>query len=189
VASRRDAGFAGFGTLSLLALASRCHEFGVASRASAPIWGENEDVSLLDGARGIAGRVHDPGFRQERLALVDAYVTWIAEGTPDLAAVHNKLSTVPDPDVRRAYKDLASARWANPEGRDDASLAGLIPIVLNDGATLDALLGRWIGPRLRRLADGDLAEAIRLCAAHLLDLRPWEMGGGGEAGQRLRHLY
>jgi hypothetical protein len=113
----------------------------------------------------------------------------MAEGTPDLAAVHNKLSTVPDPEVRRVYKDLASARWASPGSRDDASLAGLIPIVLNDGATLDALLGRWIGPRLTRLADGELAEAIRLCAAGLLDLRPWEMDRGDKPRELLRHLY
>ncbi len=30
-ASQRDGGFAGFGTISLLALASRCHEFGDAN--------------------------------------------------------------------------------------------------------------------------------------------------------------
>ena len=188
-ASQCDGGFAGFGTLSLLALASRCHEFGDPARARQPIWGREGNVSLLDGAQGIAGRVHADSFRQERLALVDSYLTWMAEDAPDLRALHNKLSTVPDPDVRRAYKDLASARWASPAGRDEVSLAGLIPIVLNDGSTLDALLGRWIGPRLARLPDAELAEAIRQCAAGLLDLRPWELGYSGEAGEALRHLY
>ena len=188
-ASQCDGGFAGFGTLSLLALASRCHEFGDPARTRQPIWGREGNVSLLDGAQGIAGRVHADSFRQERLALVDSYLTWMAEDAPDLRALHNKLSTVPDPDVRRAYKDLASARWASPAGRDEVSLAGLIPIVLNDGSTLDALLGRWIGPRLARLPDAELAEAIRQCAAGLLDLRPWELGYSGEAGEALRHLY
>ena len=188
-ASRCDSGFSGFGTLALLSLASRCHEFGDPARARQPIWIRELGVTLLDGARHVAGRVHDDSFRQERTALVDAYVTWMAEETPDLAAVHNKLSTVPDPEVRRTYKDLASARWANPGSRDEASLAGLIPIVLNDGATLDALLGRWIGPRLTQLADAELAEAIRLCAVYLLDLRPWEVGHGEKDEQLLRQLY
>jgi hypothetical protein len=168
-ASRHQAGFAGFRTLSMLALANRCHELGDAARAAQPIWGRKQDTCLLDAARSSASHVRDEAFRQERLALVDAYGEWMAEATPNLVAVHNKLSTVPDPDVRRVYKDLVSARWASPQGRDEASLAGLIPIVLNDGTTLDALLGRWIGPRVSRLADSELADSIRLCATYLLD--------------------
>jgi hypothetical protein len=174
-ASRRHRGFAGFGTIAMLALASRCHEFGDPARALQPIWGrEGEETSLLDGACTIAGHVPDVRFREERVALVDAYAEWMADTAPDLTAVHNKLSTVPDPEVRRVYKDLASARWANPESRDEASLSGLIPIALNDGTALDALLGRWLGPRLAHIGDDDLAESIRLCATYLLDQRPWK---------------
>lgn len=175
-ATRRERGFAGYGTLSMLALAGRCFEFGDPARAMQPTWGREQNATLPDIARRIAGRVRDEVLRRERLALVDAYEQWAAADAPDLVALHNKLSTVPDPDVRRAYKDLAGARWATPGHRDEASLAGLIPVVLHDAMTLDALLARWLGPRLRRLSDTDLADAIRLCARYLLDQRPWDTG-------------
>ena len=52
-----------------------------------------------------------------------------------------------------------------------------------DSTTLDAALGRLVGPRIRvhRLgkrtsADAELADALAVCTGHFTTGRPWEFG-------------
>jgi hypothetical protein len=125
----------------------------------------------------LADRVRDPRFRQERLDLVARFGQWEKEPVPDAQAVQSRLAELPDPDARGVWNDLAGARWAAPDVRDEPGLKGLVPLLLNDGTTLDAVLGRLVGPRLHSLSPGDLAEAIGLCDRYFLDDRPWDLAG------------
>jgi hypothetical protein len=174
-ASDPQEGFMGLLAVGMLNLANRCHEFGDPELADQPEWGGHQYATLRDLAATKAERVRDPRFREERLDLVTEFEKWWTEPALDFWAVLSRLSEMPDPDVRRVFKDLASARWAAPATRDEQSLKRLLPLVLNDGITLDVLLGRLIGPHLTEYDDKDLGEAIRLCADYFLDERPWNL--------------
>ena len=174
-ASAQQEGFAGLLSVGMLSLAVRCHEFGEAARAGQPDWGDKQYATLRSLAGIKAERVRDPGFRQERLDLVARFGQWAADPAPDYQTAQSRLSEMPDPDVRRVWKDLASARWAAPAVRDEGSLTALLPLLLHDGTTLDAVLGRLVGPHVQAFSDADLVEAIRLCAAYFLGDRPWDV--------------
>jgi len=75
-ADQLNIGMAGYSTLTLLSFADRCYEFGHPEYISNRIWGRNRDLTLLDGAMGVAETVRDSKFRQERASLVQAYSTW-----------------------------------------------------------------------------------------------------------------
>jgi hypothetical protein len=176
-AAELPSGFAGYATITLLALANRCYEFGLPERAFEPIWGWGHDTILLDGAMNQAAQVRDLQFRDKRVQLVQAYHQWSQQGVPDIETVRAILSQTLDPEARRVYKDHVSARWARPvDGPQLDGLKALVPLVLADGTTLDAVLGRIVGLRLRTLSDADLAEAIRICATSLATSKPWEFG-------------
>jgi hypothetical protein len=165
-ASRLQSGFAGYGTLTFLSLANRCYEFGDPDLIYEPIWGSDRSASLLDKAEELAEKVRDWEFRQERIKLVNDYREWATADTPDIDTVLTTLSETSDPDTRRAYKDHVSARWASPSRPNVEGLKKLLPSVLGDATMLDTVLGRLFGLALGQFTHGDVAEAIRLCAAN-----------------------
>ena len=167
-------GFAGYATVNLLSLANRCFEFGMPDQISAPIW--SWGTTLLNEAMNQAHKVRDPEFRNERIALVQSYNAWMSQSTPDIETVREMLSKTPDPDTRRVYKDLMSARWSQPDHPNLEGLKALVPMALADGTLLDAVLARLFGLCIGQLSDEDVAEAIRICMAHLATSRPWELG-------------
>lgn len=175
--------YAGYGSMALLLLANRCHEFGKPELAGEPKWGLHSDVSLLDGAAGLASKVYDQEFRAEREQLVRGYRGWLVQPPPDIPAVRSTLANVQDPDQRRVYKDLAGARWAAASPPDLVALKSLVLMMLADSTTLDAALGRLFGVRIhehrmgtRVFPDAELAEALAVCAEHFTTGRPWEFG-------------
>ena len=175
-ASRHPPGFAGYASAACLALANRCIELGGAGLADEPVWGPNGGSALIDLAREQASRVLDQGFRAERLELVERYAAWRTGPIPDLDAIHAFLTVTPDPDARRAFKDFAAAHWTAARTSETAGwLKALVPMVLEDTTTLDAMLARVLGPVLPGLTDRDLAEAARVVAGGLTDGRPWEL--------------
>ncbi len=175
--------YAGYGSMALLLLANRCHEFGRPELAGEPKWGSNSDISLLDGAAGLARKVYDQEFRAEREQLVRGYRDWLVQPPPDIPGVRATLASIQDPDQRRVYKDLAGARWAAASPPDLKALKSLVLMMLADSTTLDAALGRLIGLRIhehrmgaRLFPDAELAEALAVCAEHFTTGRPWEFG-------------
>ncbi len=175
-ASRQPVGFAGYASTAYLSLASRCVELGAIDAATQATWGPQEDRTFVDLAGERAWRVRDREFRDERLRLVESYDAWLREPSPDLRAVQAFVAVTPDPDARRAYKDLASARWSvagTPESRD--WLKALVPMVLEDTTTLDAILARVVRPKLAGLTDRELAEAMDVVATGLTAGRPWDL--------------
>ena len=114
-------GFAGYTLVALSELANRCHEFGESERAVAQSWRTSHNISLLDGAEDLASRVYDQDFREERVALVRDYRVWFEQPAPDLDTLRKTLAAMPDPDNRRVYKNLASARWAGACSRISTS--------------------------------------------------------------------
>jgi hypothetical protein len=176
-ASRRLPGFAGYTSAAYLALANRCAELGLQDVLNHHVWGPNGNRPLLELARKEASRILDLDFRHERSELVERYGGWLDEPQPDIQAIHDFIGVTPDPDSRRTYKDLAAARWVaanTPQTR--AWLKALVPMVLEDTTTLDAMLGRIIGPLLSKLPDDDLDAVAELVATRLTTGRPWEMG-------------
>jgi hypothetical protein len=166
-------GFAGYLAAHLLALACRWCEFGEEQRV--------DELGLLAGSRAHAGRVRDPQFAKERGSLADAFEQWLAAPVPDWQAAASLLRATADPDARRAYKDLVSARWS-AKGQW-ADWKHLVTAALADATALDFVLGRLAGHVLREHRDGlrefpdaALAEAISICAISLATSRPWELG-------------
>jgi hypothetical protein len=175
-ASHRPPGFAGYTSATYLALADRCIEIGRHDVVARPAWGVNGNRPLLDLAADAASRIQDLDFRAERMELVRRYVEWIDQPPPDLRKVHAFIGVTPDPDARRAYKDLAAAFWSGSGTREArASLKALVPMVLEDTTTLDAMLARAVGSRLATLPDPELDAAAELVAEGLTSGRPWEM--------------
>jgi hypothetical protein len=176
-ASRQPLGFAGYATVTYLALANRCIEFGRPEAASDAVWGANGGWTLVDLAREHARRVLDVAFRKERLQLVDQYAAWIKEPSPDLKAVQAIVAVTPDPDTRRAYKGLAAANWSAAGTQDSREwLKSLVPMVLEDTTTLDGILASVVGPRLAAMPDKDLSEAVQVVEEGLTGGRPWDLG-------------
>jgi hypothetical protein len=109
--------------------------------------------------------------------LVDAYRSWQARGIPKPDRGLAEVQGMPDDDIRNALIDYASARWSwPPDAPEWQALKALVPLVLLDGTTLDALVARVVGLRLRSLTDQDLEEAVAVCASKLATGRPWELG-------------
>jgi hypothetical protein len=162
-------GFSGYISIHLLSLINRRAEFGLA---------EGQDI-LLEKARHRAETVNDPWFKEQRVKLVSDYSSWMTESTGqlELEAVRVALSKINDPDTRRAYKDFVTARWAwPPEEAKWKELKALVPMTLTDTTTLDAVLGRLFGLRIKLFSDAELAEAIQICEVHLTTGRPWDLG-------------
>ena len=176
-ASRRTPGFAGYMSWAYMSLASRCVQFGRADIVNQAVWGPNENRSLVDLSRAAAGRIMDLDFRAERGALVERYADWLNEPQPDIRAIHEFIGVTPDPDARRTYKDFASARWAAAGTADTQTwLKALMPMVLEDTTTLDAILARVVGPSLSTLAGPELDTVAGLVADRFTTGRPWDMG-------------
>jgi hypothetical protein len=165
-AENLEIGFAGYATMALIALANRWVEFGQSAMAR----------ELAIKALNRAERVLDAEFREERVKLVGAYQSWLDEPAHTWNAVSARMAALPDPDIRMAYVEHLSARWAAPDAVDVKGLSMLIPLVLSDGTTLDAVLGRLFGVILGRLDETSLANGIRTCAKQLTTGRPWELG-------------
>jgi hypothetical protein len=171
-------GFAGYGTMAVLSMISLCFELGAPDRASSPQWGPTRDVSLGDLAMRHAMDVRDPAFQQERTTLVEAFLEWAAQPTPDIDGLRAFLAANPDPDFRRAYKDLASARWtSDPTPANRAALRALVQLLLADSTTLDSVLARLFRVEMDKLADEALKDALIVCAEHFTEGRPWEQQG------------
>lgn len=175
--------YAGYGSMAMLLLANRCHEFGKPELAGEQKWGLHSDVSLFNGAAGLASKVYDQEFRGEREQLMKAYRDWLIQPLPDIPALRATLASVQDPDQRRVYKDLAGARWAAASPPDFESMKSLVLMMLGDSTTLDAALGRLFGLRIRehRMAtrqfpDNELTDVLAVCAEHFTTGRPWEFG-------------
>ena len=180
-ASARPTGFAGYGSMAFLCLANRCLAFGQPQRAGQPVWGEPPGVDLLAGAGSLANDVNNWEFRQERLRLVETYRDeWWDQPAPGGEGVLQRLAHMPEADFRRVYKDYVSAYWV---GTGDAAatdgLKMLVPAALSDGTTLDTLLGRLFGLNLKKLSDGQLAEALALCAEYFTTTLSWQHVGVG----------
>lgn len=156
-------GFSGCMTVHLLSLLNRWAEFGKGERHG----------DLLAEARQRAENVGSWEFREQRKKLVKEYELWRTDHL-ELDTVRGALSKISDPDVRQAYKDFVSARWANEANWE--GLKALVPMTLGDGTTLDTTLGRLFSLRIKELSDDELAESIRICAADLTTGRPWQLG-------------
>jgi hypothetical protein len=176
-ASRRRPGFAGYTSAAYMALASRCLQFGRGDVIGQAIWGPDANRSLDNLTRDAAGRIMDLDFRAERGALVERYASWLKEPQPDIRAIHEFIGVTPDPDSRRTYKELASARWAAANTPDARTwLKALVPMVLEDTTTLDAMLARVLGPHLSAMPDSELKTIADLVADRFTTGRPWDMG-------------
>jgi hypothetical protein len=88
---------------------------------------------------------------------------------------------MPDPDARRAYKDLVSAQWCAAGNWTDWHQ--LVLAVLADGTALDFILGRIFGEVFRRhregnrpFPDSDLLDAMKICGEMIGTGRNWEIG-------------
>lgn len=172
-AAAKDQGFAGYLAAHLLALACRWCEFGLPARVA--------ELDLITRSRSHAERVRDPRFRDERIALVSRFESWLADPVPDEPEASAALRATGDPDARRAYVDLVSARWAASGER--SKLERLVPAALGDGTTLDFLLARLATQLFRQhreglgeFSDAALKEAIKVCEEDLATERPWEFG-------------
>jgi energy-coupling factor transporter ATP-binding protein EcfA2 len=177
-AERLTEGFSGYMTLHLLSLINRRIEFGLAG---------GQNVLLEETARR-AETVSDQELREQRIKLVKDYSSWMTDNSEqlDLESVRSTLSTIRDPDARRAYKDFVAARWAGPTHEAKwKELKALIPMTLGDGTTLDAVLGRLFGLRIKRLSNEELDEAIYICAGNLTTGRPWRLWEGLEVKMQL----
>ena len=172
-AATRDQGFSGYMAAHLLALMCRWCEFGAPERARL--------LGLLGRSRQHAQRVRDPGFRDERIRLVDDFAKWFDTASPGWPEVAALLRTTPDPDARRAYEDLVSARWCAAGQWSDWHQ--LVLAVLADGTALDFMLGRLFGEVCRRhrhgirtFPDAELLEAMKICHQMVGTSRNWEIG-------------
>ena len=164
-------GYAGYMSAHLLNLASRWCEFGRPERVAAN--------DLIAESRLRAQRVRDPSFAQDRQVLVDHFEAWLAEPLPAWSEVSARLRSTPDPDMRRALKDLVSARWLAAGHRDN--WGDLVAAALNDATALDIVLGRLTCRAIGRsrsgdkpLSDAEVSRAVALCVARIAVSRPWE---------------
>jgi hypothetical protein len=168
-----DQGFAGYMAAHLLAIASRWCELGAPERVG--------QLGLVAKSRSHANRVRDPKFATERVELVDRFEQWFAAPAPEWGEMSALLHATPDPDTRRAYKDLVSARWSAE--RRCGNWGHLLVAALADATALDFVLGRLAARMIRRhhegvceFPDAEFAEAITLCRENLATSRPWEVG-------------
>jgi len=175
-ASRANTTYAGYGVLGVLSLIGRCHEFGRPDLASERIWGWGGGRTLPVMAQKFAVGVYDREFRRERAALVDDYLRWCAEPSPDPAAALARHSQLGALDTRAAYRDLVSARWACAGPAAARQVADLVPHALADTTGLDALLARLVATDLDRLTDDEVQAIADLVAEAFTTGRPWDFG-------------
>ncbi|HMF94036.1 MAG TPA: DUF4062 domain-containing protein [Vicinamibacterales bacterium] len=172
-AGRADGGFAGYMSAHLLSLASRWCELGVPARVA--------ELGIIARSRWHAGRVRDPRFAHERQDLVARYEQWFADPPPGWPEAASTLRLTADADARRAYKDLAAARWL--AAGKATGWGELISASLNDATALDLVLARFASRAIRRhnrgergLTDAALAEAMTICGERFATSRPWDAG-------------
>jgi hypothetical protein len=177
-ASAEPAVYAGYGVMTVLTLIDRCVEFGEPERANAPIWGADGARRLPEMAEDLAGVVYDPEFRSERQELVRRHRAWAASATvPDVADATVALAEQHDADMRRAYVNHVSARWAAPSVADaTARLGKLVPLTLFDSTALDAVLARLVACSAARLSNPQMEELLELVGRKLTTGRPWHFG-------------
>lgn len=168
-----DQGFAGYVAAHLLALAARWCEFGRPERIA--------ELDLVAKSRTHAERVRDPKFAVERGQLVNEFERWLVAPPPNADAVSAVLRATPDPDTRRAFKDLVSARWLS--GGQWLGWKHLVLATLADATALDFVLGRLTAHAVREhregareLSDAELNDAMALCAEGIATSRAWEVG-------------
>jgi hypothetical protein len=166
-----DQGFAGYMSAHLLTLASRWSEFNASTRIGS--------LNLISKATSQAQRVRDPQFSGERQKLVEQFDQWLGQATPDWSRLSAMLRNTVDPDTRRAYKDLVTARWAAEGHWKD--WGHVVVATLADATAVDFVLARLAGYAIRRhhsgareLMGAELAEAIDLCAQRFATSRPWD---------------
>lgn len=166
-------GFAGYVVTHLLAAAARYCEFGESDQVAT--------LGLVEKALMHAERVRDPSFASERKDLANQSAKWFTASSPLPAEVVAKLRVMPDADMRRAFKDLTSARWV-AEGQTE-DWGPLVVASLADATALDTVLGRLFGHAIRQhhagarlLPDAALAEAVAICGVDIATSRPWALG-------------
>jgi NACHT domain len=177
-ALRLPLGFAGFASAALLAQANRCLEMGLTpdQMQARP---EGDLLGLPEAAAASAAFVRDPAFRARRVLLVHAYITeWLPQPTPAPAEVAARLDRMPDRDMRLAFIDHLSARWAVPGVSSGEAnwpgLKALTLLALSDATTCDALLARLVAVRWRTLSPADIQALIAVGARDLATGRSWE---------------
>lgn len=174
-----NTGYAGYGSVTLLALANHLCAFGLPDKATQPIWGDDHNISLLDGALGQAERVVDPDFRWARECLVKAYLDWWESDLDDTGTALAAAPHIPDHDTRMAYLEHLSARWVGLSDHPNwEGLKALVSLALLDATALDTVLARIVGVWMQThtFTDDALRDAIRICAKQLATARPWELG-------------
>jgi hypothetical protein len=174
-----NSGYAGYGSVTLLAVANRLCAFGLPTKATQPIWGDDHNINLLDGALGQAERVVDPDFRQARIELVEAYHSWWHQTFNDTDAALATIPHIPNHDTRMAYIEHLSARWAwPPDAANWEGMKALVPLALVDATALDAVLARIVGiwMQTHTFTDDELRDAAQACVKQLTTPHPWEMG-------------
>jgi len=162
-AAQEPHGFAGFFALHYLALANRWQEFGIPTRCQA----------LIEEAANCASHVQSYEFREQREQLVKEYRSWCNQETPTLPEAIERLSAFEAYETRMAYLEHISARWAATQPPNLDAIEAVLFLALSDPTVLDGLLARFVGLQLKKLADRDLAEAIRACNQFLTSGRPW----------------
>ena len=127
-----------------------------------------------------------------------AYSTeWLPQAVPAPAEVPARLDRMPDRDMRLAFIDHLSARWAAhgvppapwpvvppsaaPGETNWPGLKALVPLGLSDATTCDALLARLVAARSYALSPGDTDALITACARDLATGRSWEFGSPARA--------
>ena len=173
-----NSGYAGYGSVTLLAVANRLCAFGLPTKAKQPIWGDYHNMGLLDGAHGQAERVVDPDFRQNRIELVEAYHSWWHQAFNDITAALAAIPQIPNHDMRMAYIEHLSARWASPPDTANwEGLKALVPLALVDATVLDAVLARIVGVWMQThtFTDDELRDAAQVCVKQLVTAHPWEL--------------
>ncbi len=208
-ADQMNLGLAGFATITLLSIADRCYEFGQPELVSTPTWGANRDITLLDGAIGIARTVRDPQFQKERIALVETYRYLAKALSPEdlkvlvevmvtpmsigktigkllwpavkmIPALPKLVPLLSNQEMKMVLFANVSARLAYPPDSPNwEGLKLLVPLVMEDGTTLDAILGRIFRLCAGQLSDAEVFDAILICSEQLTTGRPWDFGKWG----------
>ena len=173
-ALRQPVGFAGFAVTAFLAAVDLCGEIGLDPR-DLRAQRVAQDWPLLEAASRSAAAVRDPDFRARRAYLVHVYrAQWHDRATPAPEALADRLSALPERDVRLAFLSACSARWSRVGQVDRAGLRALIPFALSDASTLDTVLARWLGTHPGPFTPAQRQTLAELCVRDLAGGRPWD---------------
>lgn len=175
-ADQMNIGMAGFSTLTLLSFADRCYEFGQPEKALKATWGNDKNVSLLDGALGVAQRVRDPKFRNERIKLVEDYLLiFNADIRTSYFKVVESIFKNHDKDMTLLAHISSKCCYLHDEYKWKL-LKMILQLVTSSSTTLDIVLARIFRLSVKELKDEEVEEAIRICSKYLTSGRPWEFG-------------